>query len=243
MAAAALLACLLPRSTDAQAAPSALGMPPSETSSQALFDFDIPAQGLGSALERYSRQTGIAVLVDERYAAHPASAVRGRYDARQALQRLLAGTALTARYAAYAHSIVVHGPAPAAARASVLPAPALVPVGSIPGVAQGGDRTREYVGRIQQALSRALCGSPASRPGGYRLALQLRLDADGAVQRMRLLDTTGNPARDAAVSAVVRRLHVGWPPPAAMPQPVSILLLPAGPHDEPACPDAAVSRG
>ncbi|WP_156522984.1 hypothetical protein [Bordetella ansorpii] len=240
LALAALLACapLWSANVHAQAAAaSAFSMAPDQTT----IDFDIPPQGLGDALEAYSRQTGMAVLIDDRHAKLPANGVRGRYAAGHALQLLLAGMDLRVRYPD-SRSVVVHVPESGSAAAAPGPRMAeLVAAADIPGASGSGADTAAYVGLIQSTLSRALCASRTTRPGGYRLALQLRLDAQGAVQRMRLLDSTGDPSRDSAVSNVVRRLRIGVPPPAAMPQPVSILVLPAGPHSEPSCPAAARS--
>ncbi|ARP96345.1 hypothetical protein CAL15_19375 [Bordetella genomosp. 13] len=240
LALVALLACVPPwfANAHAQAAAAAAS---SMASDQTMLDFDIPAQGLGDALEAYSRQTGMAVLLDDRHAELRANGVRGRYAAGRALQLLLTGMDLRVRYPD-SRSVVVHVPEPdPASAAPALRTPALVAAADIPGASGSGADTAAYIGLIQNTLSRALCASRTTRPGGYRLALQLRLDAQGAVQRMRLLDSTGDSARDSAVSNVVRRLRIGAPPPPAMPQPVSILVLPAGPHSEPACPAVAYS--
>jgi hypothetical protein len=203
--------------------------------------FDIAAQDLGSALNEYSRLTGLAVLIDSADAKRPAGAVRGSLGADEALRQLLAGTGLRARHAD-AQSVVIsptNDPAPATA---------LPPVGAaggpdIPGITGRTPDFMAYIARVQQSLRDALCASPQTRPGPYRLALQLRLDARGMVERFRLLDTTGQAARDAAIARVLRRMAVGAPPPAAMAQPVAILLLPEGPSARSQCPSAVEGEG
>jgi hypothetical protein len=49
-----------------------------------------------------------------------------------------------------------------------------------------------YIAKVQATLRDALCAAPQTRPGTYRLALQLRLNSRGAVERFRLLDTIGH---------------------------------------------------
>lgn len=198
-----------------------------------VIPFDISVQELGQALDEYSRLTGLAVLVDDRYTRRPASEVRGQYTAFEGLRLLLAGTGLAARRPD-AHSIVVYAPAGA-----VLPTPAarleLVAVADIPGARVHGADFGSYVSRVQDALRRALCNSPQTRPGAYRLALQLHVSAHGVVDQFHLLDTTGQPARDEAIVRVVRGMDVGGPPVPSMPQPISILVLPEGPQSEADC--------
>ena len=57
----------------------------------------------------------------------------------------------------------------------------------------------------------ALCRQPASAPGVYRAALALRVDRQGQIGSVRLLDSTGSAARDAAIRAALQGLPVGEP--------------------------------
>ncbi|PHV50560.1 hypothetical protein CSQ91_05140 [Janthinobacterium sp. BJB301] len=199
-----------------------------------VLQFDIAAQNLGDALDLYSRRTGIAVLMDQRYARRQSAAVRGAHAAGAALQSLLEGTGLQSRLSD-AQAVIVYAPAGTAGAAADLPQAAVVAAADIPGATQGGGDHAVYVSRLQHVLLGLLCRAAQTRPGGYRLALQLYLNRAGVVDRVHLLDSTGLRARDTAIARVVLGMRVGVAPLPSMPQPVSILLLPQGPGSEVDC--------
>ncbi|WP_158601810.1 TonB-dependent receptor [Solilutibacter pythonis] len=63
----------------------------------ATRQYDIPAQPLPEALRRFGRISGLQVVIDSRdHGALHSSALRGRYDAGEAIERLLRGTGLVA---------------------------------------------------------------------------------------------------------------------------------------------------
>ncbi|MDX8124790.1 hypothetical protein SKZ59_23710 [Janthinobacterium sp. GMG2] len=201
----------------------------------AVLQFDIGAQNLGDALDMYSRRTGVAVLMDQRYAQRQSAAVRGPYAAGAALQVLLEGTGLLSRLSD-AQAVIVYAPA-----AGDLPQVSVVAAADIPGATQGGGDHAAYVSRLQHVLLGLLCRAAQTRPGGYRLALQLYLNRAGVVDRVHLLDSTGLRARDTAIARVVLGMRVGAAPLPSMPQPVSILLLPQGPGSEVDCAPKTMS--
>lgn len=207
----------------------------------AVLQFDIAAQNLGDALDLYSRRTGIAVLIDQRYAQRRSAAVRGPHAAGAALQVLLEGTGLQSRLSD-AQAVIVYAPASGAATDADLPPAAILAAADIPGATQGGGDHAAYISRLQHALLGLLCRAAQTRPGGYRLALQLTLNRAGVVDRVHLLDSTGLRARDTAIARVVLGMRVGAAPLPSMPQPVSILLLPQGPGSEVDCPASAPGR-
>lgn len=206
-----------------------------------VLQFDIAAQNLGDALDQYSRRTGIAVLMDQRYAQRQSAAVRGAHAAGAALQILLEGTGLQSRLSD-AQAVIVYAPANASATAAELPPAAVVAAADIPGARQGGGDHAAYVSRLQHVLLGLLCRAAQTRPGGYRLALQLYLNRAGVVDRVHLLDSTGLRARDTAIARVVLGMRVGAGPSPSMPQPVSILLLPQGPGSEVDCGPKTAGR-
>ena len=210
-----------------------------------VLQFDIAAQNLGDALDQYSRRTGIAVLMDQRHAQRQSAAVRGAYAAGAALQTLLEGTGLQSRLSD-AQAVIVYAPAAASAAATAaaadLPPAAVVAAADIPGARQGGGDHAAYVSRLQHVLLGLLCRAAQTRPGGYRLALQLYLNRAGVVDRVHLLDSTGLRARDTAIARLVLGMRVGAGPSPSMPQPVSILLLPQGPGSEVDCAPGAPGR-
>lgn len=77
---------------------------------QAARTFDIPAQPLGAALSQYGDQAGVQVSVDVALAnGRRSGPVRGQYSPSDALNRLLAGTGLVARWAG--NGVTVEAPA------------------------------------------------------------------------------------------------------------------------------------
>ena len=101
--------------------------------------FDWPRQPLHDALQRYSELTGDSVLYDAGHVADKtAPALSGRYSARDALQKLLAGSGLQAIYTT-----------PRALMLRPLPAKA----------APDAARLR-YYGQLQARVLSALCARP-----------------------------------------------------------------------------------
>ncbi|MCR6475152.1 TonB C-terminal domain-containing protein [Variovorax sp. ZS18.2.2] len=196
-----------PRMNDVAAMPEAAGL---------RFDFDIPAQPLAAALQRYASQSGRPALFDSAaVSGRTSGAVRGRHSPEAALHRLLEGTGLTAESAR-------DGPAdafvlkPIDAEADAMrPAPDGVDTG--------------YGAWVQARIWEALCADPRTAPGEYRTLLRFEVDATGALQRPRLLTSTGNARRDAAVREALQRVRVGRAPPPAMAQPLTMVLLPRDP--------------
>jgi TonB family protein len=188
----------------------------------AVARFDLPAQPLAGALAEFGRITGHSVLVaGSLTAAREAAAVQGEFTPRDALQRLLAGTGLLARYiSANAFTLVPLHEAQAAPDS---------PDAHAPGLAGRPDddlARSAYALVLQRAITRVLCIAQPDGFGRYRLGVQLWIDADGLVSAARLLEGSGVRERDAAVLARLRALDLEVPPPSALPQPVTILLTP-----------------
>jgi hypothetical protein len=174
--------------------------------------FDIPAQALMTALRAYSERTGVSVLFDDSLVRNRRSpGVSGSYGPPEALQRLLDGTGLAAHYASPRAFTLMPEAAPAAANES--------------DSSEDTVASDRFAGRLQASLVRSLCSSEKTHPGRYRLAMQLWLDAAGAVTRTQLLSSTGNAARDSQIESLAAGIVVGEMP-VGMPQPVTILLLP-----------------
>lgn len=178
------------------------------------FPFDIAAQPLDAALAAYTQTTGMAVLVTSRLTTgRQGAAVRGRLAPRDALRQLLAGTGLQARYtSASAFTLVESAPPAPATRA-----PATVP--------SEGAVTR-YAGVLQNTVTRALCQWTGAQFGRYRASLQLWIGRNGVVRQARVLTSTGDARRDEALAGVLSGLIMDTPPPADLPQPVTIVLAP-----------------
>lgn len=175
--------------------------------------FDIPAQPLDEALHAFGQQSGMAVLVDRELTARQRSMpLSGAFSARDGLRRLLEGTGLMARYSGAEAFTVQRVALPAAA-----------PNPRAPG---GGGAAGNYARTLQRAVEQALCASALARPGHYRAAVQVWIDARGVLAQSRLLASTGDHRRDSALVESLRALRLERPPPSALAQPVTLLLLP-----------------
>ena len=158
--------------------------------------FDIPAQDLRAALEAFDTATGISVLYgSDLSAGRRSSALRGHYAPDAALRLLLEGTGLIAQ--AVGDKAFVLRPTPSAQSGGAVSAQAR--------------HRRAFEAQLQQRVLDALCRQPASAPGIYRAALALRVDRQGQIGSVRLLDSTGSAARDAAIRAALQGLPVGEP--------------------------------
>ncbi|THF60443.1 STN domain-containing protein [Pseudothauera rhizosphaerae] len=182
--------------------------PAAGVSADAAIDFDIPAQALETALERYGAVTGRSVIHQGSLSmGRTSSPVKGRFTPDAGLRLLLEGTGLSPRYSD-------------PERIVLLPAPR-TPSDNAAAAAVH----RAYFGAAQASLRRAFCNNPWIAPGGYRAAISLRLDARGAVLDARLLDTTADTARDAAIVETLLAMRFQAPP-ADVPQPMLLLILP-----------------
>jgi hypothetical protein len=172
--------------------------------------FDIGAQPLSKALTEFSAATGIEIVVDARETIGRQSlGVRGTMKPHEALVAILAGSGLAPQDLTSGTAYLVPVMAAPATSRPFLPAeePAFYAV-------------------VQRALMRVLCQDEATRPGRYRLALKVWIDASGTAVRAKRLDTTGNPRLDSALDAVIRRVDLGRAAPADLAQPLAVLILP-----------------
>lgn len=185
--------------------------------------FELPAQGLAEALKAFGSTTSLSVLVQSSLLERRTSApVAGDYSPREALQRLLVGSGLEAHFTSADEAIILMVPQQSQQPGVPTP-PAAIAASSIDGVMLSGDY-RAYAAMVQTRLTEALCDSPQTRPGSYRLVAQLRIDDTGAVIASRVVGSTGRASRDAAIERAMQTLVFDSAPPAALPEPVTILL-------------------
>lgn len=207
-----------------------------EQASQAGTDqtiaFDIPPQPLLTALRAYSERTGQAVLVDNTLAdGRQSSGVRGSFDKVEALNRLLAGTGLVASYSTDQAFTLKLAESGESGGTVVRERSEAMAGGGIEAV------TERYAGKIQRPIEVALCQSDRTRPGTYRLALQIWIGPSGKVAQTRVL-TAVDGGRDGEVREALNKLMLD-PPPADMPQPITLLLLPGRHASASACASAS----
>jgi hypothetical protein len=176
------------------------------------MQFDIPAQPLVTALDVYCAATGIQMFVDTGLIARRRSAaVQGEFTRENALQGLLSGTGLAARFVGdQGFTLVSLSPEPDAGMAQ---ASSLV-----------NQRVGAYSALLRTGLRKALCRYEQTRPGTYRFLGRLWIGALGTVSRVELITSTGSVTRDARLLATLRDMTIGEAPPPDLPQPVTVLL-------------------
>jgi TonB family protein len=193
------------------------------------LNFDIPAQALVSALDVYSTITGREVFYDGAYALDRRSAkVSGTLPPDIALRILLRGTDFVARSTGPHSFTIVLAPQLPAARES--------------GRAEQGGDYAPYFASLQASLKQALCRNVETRPGAYQAVVRFWLAPSGAVRRAELLNSTGSRDRDSAFAGVLRAMKLAEPPPAAMPQPVTMVVLPRRSGQAPECTASRVDN-
>ncbi len=77
-------------------------------------------------------------------------------------------------------------------------------IGSVPVVVPDA----RFLGALQTGILNALCRNVETRPGAYRLALQLWILPTGVLQRASLLGTTGDARRDTALIDQLRGVSI-----------------------------------
>ena len=174
---------------------------------------DIPAQPLATALEAYCAAAGIQMFVDTgSIAGRRSVAVQGEFTRAGALQGLLSGTGLVARFVGDQGFTLV------ALRSSEADADPSKRAWLV------GQRFGGYAAVLQATLRKALCRSEATRPGSYRFLGRLWIGPLGIVSRAELITSTGSDVRDAALLAALQGAVIGEAPPPDLPQPVTLLL-------------------
>jgi len=198
----------------------------SGSSADRTHPFHLAPQPLAEALKTLRQLSNLAILAPAPLLeGKTSSAVEGDFRVREALERMLDGTGLHAEFTGPDEAIVVADaevsqPAPERATGE----PADTPIGGI----DGNEPRRVFAAVLQANMTRALCANPAAVPGSYRLLAQLRIDENGRVVKVDVVESSGLAERDAAVVHALRGLALDTPPPPGLPQPVAVLLRPAG---------------
>lgn len=192
--------------------------------------FNIPAQPLYAALNQYADITGQPVLFpSDLVHARTSTAVHGLHSAVAALRILLEGTGLVAdkRSSGLGQTFILkEAGAASAAPASTLPRNGMAELFSEDG----------YAGLVQMRIWQALCADARTRPGNYTSLLRFYLETDGRIGGARLLGSSGDARRDAALLHAVRGVRIGRLPPAAIArQPLTMLVAPSAPGVGPQC--------
>lgn len=168
------------------------------------FNLDVPAQSLSLALDALSATTGLELLYDSGLTAHHRSPdLKGSFTAEEALSTLLAGSGLNAR--AIADGAITIAPAPR-------PRPGTGPHDA-------------YFAMIQESFAKAFCLRGETSPRRKRAVVRLRIKSSGEMERLEVLGEAGGSGPDQATADAIARVRFE-PPPADLPQPVMVLILP-----------------
>jgi hypothetical protein len=196
----------------------------------APMTFHIPVQPLANALQAFGQRTGIQVLYESNSAAGRWSgAVDGDFTPDAALNLLLTGTDLRARYSR-PDAITLALPfadADAPPAAPLVTADLSLGTLRVRGSNNGDDTARlhEYSESVQADIQKALQKNAKTRAGNYRAVLDLWIDPSRAIQRTELFRSTGDQERDVAVAAALHGLAISRPAPANTPQPVRVVIV------------------
>lgn len=193
---------------------------PKSIDADAAVQFDIPAQSLAGALDRYSSVTGLMVMYDSVLPeGRRSTAVQGLLAPDVAINVLLEGTGLVAFNAGKTFGL------------------AEAETQNGPPRSTGADELA-YLALVQRTVARSFCDHPETKPGTYRAALQFRISPSGNVSNAQLLSSTGDQARDRAVLEVLGDLHISRTPPPRMAQPISMIISPRPPAPSQDCGSA-----
>lgn len=171
-------------------------------------EFDIAAQAVDGALDKFAAATGFQVFYQTALTAgHQSQSVKGMFDPAAALSLLLQGSGLTAQFIGHDTITIAQtediGPVLLSAKRAAL----------------------VYYGVIQAAVTAALCQSTNTRPGSYRVAIQYWIGPSGGVSRVRLIGSSGDGARDDAIVRAMQMV-VLQPQLSQLPQPVTLAIEP-----------------
>lgn len=197
-----------------------------------LVQFDIPPQPLASALDIFSATTGNVVVYNGNLTVGLLSkGLQGRLTPVQALAAMLRDTGLTGEYTAPDAFVVVpsHQPSTSYSASQI----------ALAALSRQSADERSFSGLLQAEITRALCSESRTRPGGYRAVVSFWIGVEGEMIRPRLLGSTGDDQRDAAIASLLGRVSVSEPPPAKMRQPFTMILLPQTAGGPLSCPPSS----
>jgi hypothetical protein len=179
------------------------------------IELDIPSQPLDDALIAYGAATGLQVFYDGGLTVgRRSAAIKGIFPPMPGLQALLRGTGYVPQATANPDTItIVSAPpkqslAPAAAEAAQL------------------RRYEPYLAALQARISEALCASDQARPGDQQIVLSFWVNPLGAISRAVMLGSNSDLSRRDTIAAAMQGLRIEEPPPAGLPQPLTMVIFP-----------------
>jgi protein TonB len=93
-------------------------------------------------------------------------------------------------------------------------------------LSSGGSAFNWYGGLLKNEVLSQLEEVKDAHKGAYSATVKIWVRSDGSVERARLSQSSGDPARDKAIEAALSRItRISEAPPAGMPQPVSLRIV------------------
>jgi len=195
--------------------------------------FDIPAQPLARALAQFATVSGIDIAYRQSLAAgRRSSPIRGEHTAPVALQMLLQGTGLAARFTG-ARAAIIYEPGAVdavAPRRGASAAPALrLDMAEVRAPVMIGTRDRgghhRYAMAVQGEIRELLRTDGAYEGRAFRLEIRIAVDVDGVIREVTIRRPSGEPDWDRHVVAALTGRALSSPPPEDLSEPLSFEIV------------------
>ena len=96
-------------------------------------------------------------------------------------------------------------------------------------VASGGSAFAWYAGVLKNEILDKLGPEKRSRSGSYSIDVRIWVRDDGTIDHVRLVQSSGDHERDREIEAALNRItRLSQPPPAGMPEPISLRIVSRG---------------
>ena len=92
----------------------------------------------------------------------------------------------------------------------------------------GGSVFQWYGGLLKTEIQDQLTADKKVRKGSFSTSLRVWVRRDGSVERVTVARSSGDPERDKAIEASVMKIRTSQPPPADMPNPISLSIASHG---------------
>lgn len=96
-------------------------------------------------------------------------------------------------------------------------------------LASGGSAYAWYAGLLKSEVLDQLSSEKRAHAGEYSVIVRVWVRSDGTVDRVRIAQSSGNRERDQAIEQALSRItRLSQPPPADMPEPISLRIVSRG---------------
>jgi hypothetical protein len=196
----------------------------------AQLQFDIPSQPLAASLRAYSAITNLELYYESSLVdGHRSPSIRGSFSPDVALRHLLEGAGL---------SVASFQPG----TLTILPPRPPAKGQDLAALKSKAAEFTPYFALVQAGLRAAFCKTPEIQTDTAELIIRLWIAPSGAVARAEILSSMGSEERFEAYVAAMRAVVIGQAPPQAMPQPVTLMVLPRPSRTAAECPQPGGSN-